>query len=38
VSSALIALPARNEPGRHARFRFAGWQPQLTTWQNVGPG
>jgi hypothetical protein len=38
VSSALIALPARNEPGRHAHFRFAGWQPQLTPWQNVGPG
>ncbi len=38
VSSALIALPARSEPGRHAHFRFAGWQPQLTPWRNVGPG
>jgi uncharacterized protein with NRDE domain len=38
VSSALIALPARNEPDRHAHFRFAGWQPQLTPWQNVSPG
>jgi uncharacterized protein with NRDE domain len=36
VSSALIALPARNEPDRHAHFRFAGWQPQLMPWQNVG--
>ena len=35
VSSALIALPARNEPGRHAHFRFAGWQPQVTPWQDM---
>ncbi|HEV2100038.1 MAG TPA: NRDE family protein [Stellaceae bacterium] len=35
VSSALIALPARSEPDRHAHFRFAGWQPQVTPWQDV---
>ena len=35
VSSALIALPARSEPDRHARFRFAGWHPQTVPWQDV---
>ena len=38
VSSALIALPARDEPDRHAHFCFAGWQPQTTPWQNVSLG
>jgi Transport and Golgi organisation 2 len=35
VSSALIALPARSEPDRRAHFRFAGWEPQTTPWQDV---
>ena len=38
VSSALIALPARSEPDRHAHFRFAGWLPKATPWQDVGLG
>ena len=35
VSSALIALPARSEADRHAHFRFAGWLPEATAWQDV---
>jgi uncharacterized protein with NRDE domain len=38
VSSALIALPARGEPDRRARFRFAGWLPEATPWQDVSLG
>jgi Transport and Golgi organisation 2 len=38
VSSALIALPARSEADRHAHFRFAGWLPEATPWQDVGLG
>jgi hypothetical protein len=35
VSSALIALPGRNEAGRAPHFRFAGWQPEATPWREV---
>jgi hypothetical protein len=35
VSSALIALPARDGTGRPARFRFAEWQPEPTPWREV---
>jgi hypothetical protein len=36
VSSALIALPARNAmDDRKPIFRFAGWLPDVTPWQNV---
>jgi hypothetical protein len=35
VSSALIALPARDESDRRPHFRFAGWQPQATPWRAV---
>jgi Transport and Golgi organisation 2 len=38
VSSALIALPARHEADRRAHFRFAGWQPEATPWQDVSLG
>jgi hypothetical protein len=38
VSSALIALPARSEPDRHAHFRFAGWLPEAAPWQDVSLG
>lgn len=38
VSSALIALPARGEPARRAHFRFAGWLPEATPWQDVKLG
>jgi len=35
VSSAIIALPARESAERTAHFRFAGWQPQATPWCDV---
>jgi hypothetical protein len=35
VSSAVIALPARDEPGRLPVFRFAAWLPEPTPWQPV---
>lgn len=35
VSSAIIALPARNGPDRRAAFRFAGWRPEQTPWHDV---
>ena len=35
VSSALIALPTRNEPDRRPIFRFAAWQPESTPWQTI---
>jgi transport and Golgi organization protein 2 len=35
VSSALIALPARSEPDRRARFRFASWLPQELPWEEI---
>jgi hypothetical protein len=38
VSSALIALPARSQPDRRACFRFAGWEPEATPWQDVSLG
>ena len=38
VSSALIALPARNELELRPVFRFAAWQPQETPWQDVNLG
>ncbi len=38
VSSALIALPARDGADRPAHFRFAGWQPEVTPWDEVGLG
>jgi Transport and Golgi organisation 2 len=35
VSSAVIALPAREEVGRTPHFRFAGWHPVTTPWTEV---
>jgi hypothetical protein len=35
VSSALIALPGHDGAGRPARFRFAEWQPEPTSWREV---
>jgi len=36
VSSALIALPTRNAlDDRRPVFRFAGWLPDVTPWQNI---
>lgn len=35
VSSALIALRARDEPDRRPLFRFAEWLPHATPWRNV---
>ena len=35
ISSALIALPTRNEPDRRPVFRFAGWQPESTPCQTI---
>jgi hypothetical protein len=35
VSSALIALPARDGADRVPHFRFAGWQPEATPWREV---
>ena len=35
VSSALIALPAREAQDRRAIFRFAGWLPEATPWRDV---
>src|SRR5438270_4054642 len=35
VSSALIALPALGEQDRRPIFRFAGWLPEITPWQNI---
>jgi uncharacterized protein with NRDE domain len=35
VSSALIALPSREKADRKPVFRFAGWLPQPTPWQDV---
>jgi hypothetical protein len=35
VSSAVIALPALDEPGRKPVFRFAAWLPNATPWHNV---
>jgi hypothetical protein len=36
VSSALIALPARDSHDRRPHFRFAAWQPEATPWQEIG--
>ena len=38
VSSALIALPSRDEPDRRPVFRFAAWQPEPAPWREVGLG
>jgi hypothetical protein len=38
VSSALIALPARNEPELRPVFRFAGWLPEATPWRDIRLG
>ncbi|HEY3910755.1 MAG TPA: NRDE family protein [Stellaceae bacterium] len=38
VSSAIIALPARDGSDRRAAFRFAGWLPETTPWQDVSVG
>jgi Transport and Golgi organisation 2 len=35
VSSALIALPSREQLDRKPIFRFAGWLPDATPWSNV---
>lgn len=35
VSSAIIALPALDEPDRKPIFRFAAWLPNATPWQNI---
>jgi hypothetical protein len=35
VSSALIALPARDGSERRPVFRFAEWLPQATPWHDV---
>jgi len=35
VSSALIALPARDHPDRRAVFRFAEWMPHYSPWRDV---
>jgi len=35
LSSALIALPARDERDRHPIFRFAEWLPRATPWRDV---
>jgi uncharacterized protein with NRDE domain len=35
VSSAIIALPARDGGDRSPVFRFAGWQPEPAPWQDV---
>jgi hypothetical protein len=35
VSSAIIALPALDGSDRPAHFRFAGWQPETTSWQEI---
>jgi hypothetical protein len=35
VSSAIIALPARDGTDRRPIFRFAGWQPETTPWHEV---
>jgi len=38
VSSALIALPARDGTRRAPHFRFAVWQPEASWWRDVGLG
>jgi hypothetical protein len=38
VSSAVIALPARDGSARKAGFRFAGWLPEETPWRDVDLG
>ncbi|MGH7064771.1 MAG: NRDE family protein [Stellaceae bacterium] len=38
VSSALIALPSRDEPDRRPIFRFAAWQPKPAPWREVSLG
>ena len=35
VSSAVVALPALDEPDRRPVFRFAAWLPNATPWHNV---
>ena len=35
VSSALVGLPARDQPERRAVFRFAEWLPQTSPWRDV---
>ena len=35
VSSALIALPRRDEPDRRPVFRFAEWLPDTSSWHDV---
>jgi hypothetical protein len=35
LSSALIALPSRDEPDRKPVFRFAEWLPQAAQWRDV---
>ncbi len=35
VSSAIMALPARDGADRRPVFRFAGWQPEPAPWQDV---
>jgi hypothetical protein len=35
ISSALIALPALEQPDRKPIFRYAEWLPEVTPWQNV---
>jgi transport and Golgi organization protein 2 len=35
VSSALIALPAHEEPELRPVFRFASWLPEQTPWQEI---
>jgi hypothetical protein len=31
----VIALPALGEPERRPIYRFAGWLPEITPWQNI---
>jgi hypothetical protein len=38
TSSALVALPANDEPGRRPVFRFVAWLPEPATWQEVALG
>jgi Transport and Golgi organisation 2 len=38
VSSAIVAVPARDGSDRRAAFRFAGWLPEETPWRNVELG
>ena len=35
LSSALIALPARDEGDRRPIFRFAEWLPHATPWRDA---